>query len=336
MAAPPADGLKVEKVREAFQLAPWGLSFSGVRGREEIREQVWARNLTGTPREIRSVRVVGEGAALFRVRTPETPVVLPPKGSLSVDLLFKPPARSPPGVFRAKLRFQSGAEIDDGPATDLTALVLATGEATDEPPLQAVIDALGFAVDVGGGGRVLPPSPVGQEIREAALFERAKPGPVAVNPVARFEPDEPLPFGPYRAEAGAPPVRETLGVLARGQNQKLNPELETGGGTSFDPGEGPFGIWVGGAGHEVFSENARNERTPRRASRDRRPIAAPTVDEGSAELGRQPASVRLYPLRARGGTPVLDAYLIAFGDRARGEYQDCVFVLWNVRLVHRP
>jgi hypothetical protein len=99
-----------------------------------------------------------------------------------------------------------------------------------------------------------------------------------------------------------------LAVLAEDQNHTLNPLVEPGGFTSFDPGETHFGIWMGPDEHVIYSEDRRNK-------------------------GKQRGQARVFPLKARGGAPIADGYLIAFGDEARGDYQDVVFVLWNVKPV---
>jgi hypothetical protein len=93
-------------------------------------------------------------------------------------------------------------------------------------------------------------------------------------------------------------------VLADGQHQTLNPELDANGQTSFDPGEAPFGIWIRSANNAVDSTSPRS---------------------GGLEA-------RVFPLRSRGGAAIANAYLLAFGDPSRDDLQDAVFVLWNVKL----
>ena len=44
-------------------------------------------------------------------------------------------------------------------------------------------------------------------------------------------------------------------------------------------------------------------------------------------------AARVFPLRARGGAPVANAYLVAFRDGGDEAFQDYVFVLWNVKPV---
>jgi hypothetical protein len=311
LAPSPDAGTELKKVREALQVTPWELVFSGVRGGVGGAETVSARNLIDRTVEVRAIAVVGEDAGLFRLRElPELPAHVLPKKQVSVSVAFAAPADTAPGVHRAVLRFQTGATIDDGATVDLAALVSAGKGAENEPPLQRIVEALGFSVRVGGDGLRLGTAsePIGDEVA-VPLFQRAKPGPVAVNPVARYSPEGTVAFGHYSpvVATGARGIAlETLGVLGGDQHQTLNPELEGEGQASFDPGDASFGVWVkqgkGGARH---SEDRRNPGAVKHA-------------------------MRVYPLRTRGGDTVPDAFLVAVDD-GDGDFQDCVFVLWNVK-----
>jgi hypothetical protein len=310
-AAPASGGFAVEKMREELQVAPWELAFSGVRGEGGMQETVTVRNLVDHPVELRAIQVVGDGARLFALLdVPALPVVIPAKRTMSVGLAFRPPAETEAGVQRAALRFQMGKDLEDGPAVDLSALVLASNTADAEPPLRQIVDALGFAIDVEAGAlvRAASVSGGGAAAKSPIVFTRARPSPVAINPVARFSVDGAMPFG-YRVVTTRPGTAATadfrpVGVLADGQHQTLNPELDAGGQTSFDPGDEPFGIWI---------------RTANSA-----------VD--TAALRPDGLGARVFALRSRGGAAIANAYLLAFGDGSREDLQDCVFVLWNVRL----
>jgi hypothetical protein len=296
----------VEKVREELQVTPWDLVFSGVRGAGEKTETVSARNMAAGPVEIRAITLAGEQASTFRLNDiPALPTKLPPKASLSVTVSFAPTAGATLGVHRALLRFQTGPAPEDGPAMDIAALVTRGLQGDHEPPLQQVVEALGFEVNVGGTALRLgtAAAPIGDEI-VAPLFRRAKPAPVALNPVARYSAAEPLPFGIFKV-AKEPPALEQLAVIAAEQAQTLNPDLDPGGRTSFDPGEASFGVWVKSGKHVTYTESRRN-------------------------TGPIQHAARVYPLRTRGGALVQNAYLVVFEEASDGDYQDCVFVLWNV------
>jgi hypothetical protein len=301
----------VEKEREELQVAPWEIAVSGVRGETGPTETVTARNLIDRPVTINSIQVMGPVAALFKVTgLPALPTVVPAKGSVSVDVALGPPADAEPGLKRGVLRFQTGFSAEDGPAADLFALVTRGREPEAEPPLQEIIESLGYAIDVGARTLKLPvtPSPTGDQVA-APFFQRARKAPVAINPVARFSADGRVPFGWFQKGASASPDDlRRLAVLSEGQNHTLNPAIEPGGFTSFDPGDNLFGIWIGPDERVTYSEDKRNK-------------------------GKQRGLARVYPLKARGGAPVADGYLIAYGEEARGDYQDVVFVLWNVKPV---
>jgi hypothetical protein len=306
--APP--GMSVEKVREELQVAPWEIAVCGVRGEPGPTETITARNIVDRPVTITAIQVMGEAAPAFKIDgRPSLPATVPAKGSLSVELTLQPPADATPGLKRGVLRFQTGATLEDGPAADLAALVTRGREPDAEPPLQEIIESLGYAVDV--GARTLKLPKVTQEGAAGAgtaiaFFKRARTAPVAINPVARFSADGRVPFGYFLPGTSLKTVdQRRLAVLAEGQHQTLNPSIEPGGFTSFDPGDNRFGIWMGPDERVTYSETRRNR-------------------------GKQRGLARVYPLRARGGAAVADTYLIAFGEEARADYQDVVFVLWNV------
>ena len=126
--------MRVEKVREELQLAPWDLAFSAIRGTGVATETVTARNLTDEPVTVRALPVLGDGAPPFELRNPpKLPAIVPPKGQLSVEVTFAPPASAALGVHRALLRFQTGPTPEDGPGTDLSALAT-VGRAGDHEP----------------------------------------------------------------------------------------------------------------------------------------------------------------------------------------------------------
>ena len=302
--------MSVEMVREELQVAPWEIALSGVRGEAGPAETVTARNLVDRPVTVTSITLVGPAAGWFTLEDlPRLPATVPAKGSVSVQLVLAPAADAAPGLRRAVLRFQTGAAPEDGPAADLAALVTASREPEAEPPLHQIVEALGYAVEVGAPTLRLPepPAPTGDQVA-ATLFQRARKAPVAINPIARYSANGRLPFGYYLPGATLKNAdTRRLAVLAEAQHQTLNPAIEPGGFTSFDPGETRFGIWMGPDERITYSEARRNR-------------------------GKQRGLARVYPLKARGGAAIPDAYLVAFGEAARGDYQDVVFVLWNVKL----
>jgi hypothetical protein len=319
--SPAQPEVALEKVREELQFAPWEVALSGVRGETGPTEMVRARNLVNRPVTISGVKVVGDAANLFSVKgAPVFPVVIPAGGSLAVEVELGPPANATAGLQRGALRFQTGDDSNEGPSADLAALVLSGREVAAEPSLQQVVEALGFAIDVGAKTLQLPEAPEarGDQVVGAALFQRSRATPVALNPVARFSAAGDVSYGYYLPGQSLRNVdTRQLGVMVAGQEGTLNPAVADGAETNFDPGDATFGVWVstpavtaGGVAQRAFSEPRRNR-------------------------GSQRSLARIYPLRARGGAPVPDTYVIAFGEAGRADYQDAVFLISNVKLVGR-
>jgi hypothetical protein len=293
---------RVEKVREPLEVTPLELHFSGVRGSAKQSESVAVKNTGSEPVQISELRVVGLQPSTFKiVNAPLLPMMLPPTGAFSFTVGFEPPADAEPGVHQARVRLVL-TEEDDGPPCDLTALVSKTDRHEDEPPLAQIMDALGYDVDVGSTALVLPPGTAGDQIGVPA-FQRAKPGTVGYYLYARYAGNEESIFGTYAVDQGKPVLRG-MGTSARGHNHTLNPDLGSESKSSFDPGEGAFGLYLKVGDRTLYSD--------------------PSLNGGAVRS-------RVYPLRSRGRTLVPDAYVVAFDDDGDGDFQDHVFMLWNVK-----
>jgi hypothetical protein len=304
----PAPTSKVEQVREGIVATPWELTFSGLRGQASSSELVGVRNGGSVPLTVGKITVEGEHAATFKLTAlPELPLPLQPGAQKSVEVTFAPPANAAPGVHRAVLVFTAVGSEDGGVPVDLRGLVTKGLEGENEPPLHDVVTALSYAVDVGGRELRLGTGaePIGEEVR-APRFRRARPGPVGIYPVARYSPDERLPYGFYVGEGVAQAT--PLAAIAAGQHQTLNPDLEPEGKTSFDPGDVAFGLWVKSAKHVTYSEAQHN-------------------------TGPTKHAVRVYPLRTGAGQIAPASYLVCVEEAANGDYNDYVFVLVNVQPV---
>ncbi len=299
-----ARAFDVAKMREDLQVTPLEVVFSGVPGANASEESVGVRNIGPTPVKITGMEVRGADALVFRIVNPPTfPVQLASGKSLSVNVAFAPGHEVEPGVHRAMLHIFEGG--DEGPPVDLAALVARGKQGENEPPLAQVIEALGFATNPGGTQLKLGigPEPIGDEVK-APRFVRSKATSVSMYPVARYSPDEPVPYGYYTG--GTSPELHQLGVIAKGQEQTLNPDLEADGKTTFDPGDEPFGVFVKTKAHGTFTEDKLN-------------------------IGPTKHACRVYPLKERGGARIPDAYIVAFEEASNGDYQDFVFVIWNVK-----
>jgi hypothetical protein len=175
-------------------------------------------------------------------------------------------------------------------------------EGENEPFLQIVLTTLGFDVDVGGAGLLSTTTPlVGSEVA-AQRFEASGAEPIELVPVARYSPEEPIPYGYYTASAEV-----EVGVISSDQFQELHPGTDPGSERSFAPPDEPFGIFTVSETHSTYTEDAKNS-------------------------GNQVQhAARTYPLKDRAGTAIPNAYLICFEEAANGDYQDYVFTLRNVK-----
>jgi hypothetical protein len=300
---PPATGaVEVERVRAALQVTPLELVMSGARGVVQEPETVGLRNTGGEVVELAALEIVGPDADSFRLENgARLPVLIAPGKQLALGIRFAPAASAVPGVRRALLRVVLGPRGDVGPPVDLAGLVTVGRSGEQEPPLAQALDALGFRVDTGAARLRLGvgQAPVGSEVL-ARRFRRARAGAVSLYPVARFSSNERIPYG---VELGG--ARQPLGAIAAYHGQTLNPELEPDGRTTFDPGDQPFGIYETTGRFTHHTDDALNG-------------------------GRHAA--RVYPLVARTGGRLPDAYAVAFDEDGDGDYQDCVLVLWNVAI----
>ncbi len=297
----------VEKSRGNLQITPWELFFSGVRGVAKSSEFVGIKNISAAEVQITGLAVSGDESNTFRLHLPPVlPYLLPPGQQLSVEISFAPPADAKPLVHRAALKVGQGEGGEDFLLVDLSGLVAVGQEGEKEPPLAQVVEALGYSVNVGGKQLRLGTGadPIGEEVR-SQRFVRVKASPVGVYAVARYSPNERLPFGYYTGDAASPALHE-LGAIANGQFQTLNPELDPDGKTSFDAGDQPFGLFVKSGKHATFSEDQLN-------------------------TGQVKHAVRVYPLKSRGGGAVPETLLVCFEEAANGDYNDYVFLLVNAR-----
>jgi hypothetical protein len=279
---------RVEKMREPLEVTPLELHFSGLRGATTASESVAVKNTSNGPVQVSEVRIVGLQAATFKiVSVPLLPLILRPSASFSFAVGFEPPADADPGVHHGRVRLVL-TEEDDGPPCDLTGLVTKSKDRADEPPLQQVLEALGYDVDVGAGTLVLPAGLAGDQVK-ALTFQRAKPGNVGYYLIARYAADEDSIFGYYLVEGGKP-VPTGIGSASSAHNQTLNPELDN---------------YLKSGKRVLYSDASLN--------------AGGT------------AVARVYPLRSRGRNLVQDAYVVAFDEDGDGDFQDHVFILWNVK-----
>lgn len=160
----------------------------------------------------------------------------------------------------------------------------------------------------------------------AGLFRKAGPGPVTYRPVIALGLEVPIRGGWYRpskAAGGAPEestlwsyqFKNTAKDIETGEN--LPPPLLEGSATTFDPGEKPFGLWVG---NDQFQDEVYTEPA--------------VVAARSPRLKAQPYKAMIYPYRDRAtGQIVPHSYLIGWEYSTNDDFQDAVTRVDNVTLL---
>ncbi|WP_218566277.1 malectin domain-containing carbohydrate-binding protein [Vallicoccus soli] len=283
------------------------LVFSGVRGTTIPTRSVVVTNETLEPVTV-TPSVTGTHAGAFALVGGAQEVAAGATATFQVR--FAPTSAQPLGHLEAALRIATTSTGSPLVEVGLHGLATPGEQGGNEPPLKAVVDTLGHPVDVGGTGLILGTgaAPIGEEVA-AQQFVKAGTAPVTLTPVARYSPDEVLPFGWYPATAGDPELRE-VGVIALDNEQTLNPAVQPGGSASFDPGTAPFGLYVDSKSFGRVSY---------------------TQDGLNVGAGRTVHAARTWPAKDRSGKVVPGTYLVGFEDATNGDYQDYLFRITGVR-----
>ena len=274
---------------------------------QEETKAVTIRNTGNAPLEISGVQIgAGTFAGSFSVAGPRS-ITLAPAAAQEYRVTFRPGGGSSNlGYQEGSLVFTTNTESGSY-ELGLHGLKTQRYEGTGEPPLQDVVDVLGYDVNVGWTTLENTTAAIaqGEEMLEP-LFEAAGPGEVQMVPVARYSPAETLPFGWYSQVNGAVRTNQ-VGVLADGlaEAQTLFPAQQSGT-TSFTPRRGAFGLYVKSSARFSYTEDALN-------------------------TGGVAHRARIYPARDRDGAPIANAYLVGFEEATNGDYQDYVFLLTNVK-----
>jgi hypothetical protein len=306
---------------QGYSMTPNRAVFSGVKTSVSSTKTVEVQNANAATGIVTALSVTGADAAAFVLEPlPSLPLMLAAGKNLPVALKFVPSGKV--GMLKAslKLELQGYAPL----SFDLAGLSTQAEQGEFEPPLAQIVKVLGYGIDVGGTDLILDKVKplIGQEVT-APLFQKTGTGPVTLNPVARYSPDDLLTFGYFTLKAATATVAEQttlnpVGILARKQEQTLNPALDSsspnGGKLSFDPASAQFGIYV-----------APNSYSP-------------TGDYTLDRLNTGPLrhAVRVYPLADELGKAQPGSYLLAFEAASNGDYQDYVFVLSGAEPVAAP
>ncbi|WP_188584539.1 putative Ig domain-containing protein, partial [Dyadobacter sediminis] len=286
------------------------LIFDALKNTTVTRRLTITNTGTGTL-DLGSIGITGSNAASFTVK-PVSVEGQPSETSLAaeqtkmLDISFTPGNLTVVTTFEAALVINSNAANAPVLGIGLYAMSLNGYEGSNEPPLQTVVNTLGYKINVGWTNLAngVQATMKGEEV-PVQLFEKAGDGPVGITPVARYSPNQELPFGFYTNNGAVDLnlVGKLSGVF--GQHNALFPQI-VAGSDQFTP-QDAFGIYVVGLENRLsYTQDALN-------------ASGPALH-----------AVRTYPLKDRQGNLVANSYLVCFEDASNGDYQDYVFVLSNV------
>jgi hypothetical protein len=158
------------------------------------------------------------------------------------------------------------------------------------------------------------------------LFRKAGPGPVRYTPVIALGLETTTRGGWYKPgpNAGSPEKHDlwsythknTGDDLETGKN--LPPPLAAGASTEFDPGDAPFGLWIGNDG-----------------LKDGGAFTQPSVVAAvNARLAKQPYKAMIYPNRDKAtGKVIPHSYIIGWEYSTNDDFQDVVCRVDNAELL---
>lgn len=283
------------------------LPLSQVRGLAPAMTELEIHNPGPEPVAL-DLSLTGAHASLFRASLPEGSLTtLAPNAITRIAVHFEPTPETAPDRYSAGLQI---GPLDLGTFVVLQGLALAAPEGKNEPSLQSIVEALGIPLDVGGDQlRHDTDAPTIGAGLAATTLVRASEGPIRITPVARFSPPGSIPL---LWHSSGETTRHPIATLADSSNksdahQCLFPPWTEGGPTAFfDPGAGPFSL-VAETGHGTI----------------------PLDPAHAATKVTHPA--RVFPVQTFLGAPVADAVLVGFEEARNGDYQDCLFLIENVR-----
>lgn len=281
------------------------------------------------------------GAPLFEVVSPPTfPATLGPGMDLPVTVQLLTTGTNLPAAPTNKdtgctLLTASLTATSSSGSVQATVYGLVLIQANYEATLGQILIALGYKLNVGQAqdnwnpntsmmAANLPGVEAGTDEVAAPHFLKAGAGSVTMTLVARFSPPGVLPYGWYPSSSAT--TLNTVGTMSMTTDAQtsdkarmIDPPLQSGSGTTFDPGSGAFGLWV-------FSDQKTEKYNE-----------GGNVINGDYDYSQDglnaPANVhrfKSYPLKDATGAPIAQKYLVAVEEAGNGDYQDYVFVLSNV------
>ncbi|WP_347157367.1 malectin domain-containing carbohydrate-binding protein [Pontibacter chitinilyticus] len=282
-----------------------------------VNRTVTIANTGNATLTISGIALEGVNASQFRLSgVGSMPLTVAQNSATTFNVAFTPTST---GVKEASLRISSTGGTDK--LVQLKGLGTAGLSGTNEPSLQAILNLYGLKINVGDDDvntNIINSSTTQQKAAllgdEVAIqkFERAVDGPVTVEPLAVFGPQDAqgivTGFGWYTS--GDANAKNQLFTVANSDYQTVR--VNAVGNLSFDPGIGSFGFyshWPYFADRHLYSEDALNTFT-----------------------GAIPHHVRVYPLKNADGVLVENAYVIATEEHVSGfDFQDVVVIVRNVR-----
>ncbi|MDP9033824.1 MAG: hypothetical protein M3O50_03390, partial [Myxococcota bacterium] len=307
-----------------------------------VSQVITLHNGGQTSVQVTALALSGANQALFTISAPPAlPATMAPGADLPITIdvttsstvLPPRPADNLKDLGSTLLQASLTATLSGGSATaSVYALILI--KAIWEPTLGQILTTLGYHLNVGRAqnnwnpntgmnATTLPGIEPNTDEVAASQFVKAGPGNVTMSVVARFSPVGVLPYGWY--PPASPTNRHVVGTMSMMTDPQTSdkarmvyPPLAAGSATTFDPGSGPFGIWI-------YSDQQTQK------------YATGTAANGDYDFTQDalnsPANVhrvKSYPLKDAAGTPVPHMYLVAVEEAGNGDYQDYVFVLGNV------
>jgi hypothetical protein len=287
-------------VEPGLVVTPNELVFGAVQQVQSPAQTLTLKNPSSVAVELGSAVIdpAAAGSATFElVSGPQANSEIAAGASVMVQIRFRP---SGVNTFQSKLLVETTS-----PAKKLEVGLYGLGtkglEGENEPFLKPVLDTLGFDINVGGPGLLSTTTPlVGDEVT-APRFKAASTADIELIPIARYSPQEPIPYGYYSAA-----TETVVGTISSDQYQALHPTTDQGSKLSFPPPAGEFGIFTTSKTHKSYSEDSKNAANATKHA------------------------VRTYPLKDRTGKAIPSSYLVCFEEAANGDYQDYVFTLSNV------
>ena len=275
--------------------------------------QLVLQNTGASTVNLQSLSVSGNGASAFSVSGATVPMDVAAGASVTLTVTFNGTA----GVSQASLVAATPA----GPTSvPLGGLAISS---SNEPSLQWIFDVHNIPVNAGNpdpSKKDLPAGPIAGEEISIQSFTKAGDGPVTLQLLASYGPTfEPVSINGWYVSGNAS-SRTELFRIAQANAFALDPPIENGGTTSFDPGSNAFGFWnewpfwetpnQGIGQYFVYQEDALN-----------------TWESGSKH------HVRVYPYKTPDGSAVPHAYIVTTEEAPVSvgpDYNDIVYIVRNV------